>query len=64
MRMLGPGPRAYIYIQYEMGEELGEGAFGKAIKAVRRRVRFRLPPRDTNRWAPVRAGLVLGGTVW
>jgi len=31
--------RAYIHIQYELGEELGEGAFGKAYRAVRRRVR-------------------------
>lgn len=33
-----PDRRAYLYIQYAIGEELGEGAFGKAYRAVRHRV--------------------------
>lgn len=30
-------PRGTFYIQYETLEELGEGAFGKALKCRRRR---------------------------
>ena len=32
--------RGFFFIQYDLGEELGEGAFGKAYKAIRRRVRW------------------------
>lgn len=31
--------RGFFFIQYDLKEELGVGAFGKAYKAIRRRVR-------------------------
>lgn len=45
--LLRPGLscRAFLHIQYEMLEELGEGAFGKAFKARRRLVRFGNAPK-------------------